>query len=481
MRIRKKKSLLIGLTMLVLLALLIFGGLKFFGALITDGEEHEVPDASKKTLVFNIDQGFGNGIVVNNDQVGLQRILDAIKPLKTRYRVLVVLNPMVKNKENLQAVLDTLAANDMPFLLDAVSSDVETLGSCTMDTFNAPADPYHGVAASVDELAGYKSKYGDEFAGLRIFEVFGQDFTIRAVKTTDPDWALHCWKIPDGRFFQSSIIEPYLAFAKQNGMFVQWSDAHWYALHSWDGPQAENERQLSDWTAKYPGMVTVTYANNEVGKPDDRIGNWQTAVQSFVDQGAAGYGLSDQSWNCESSDEEDCPASYMIDWALSGLGQGASFVQLEPSWYFFQLPKGIFTSSDYTASPKWENRGYPTESFTALYDALMQNASWPASGNLTATDVTESSATLNWTAASNASYFKVYRDGAELATVNWSTASFQAMDLKPESNRAVRQQRRGRQEAAVGDGSVPEQVGKDNGSIADGVLDQSRLKTGESL
>ncbi|MCC3373543.1 discoidin domain-containing protein [Cohnella sp. REN36] len=327
------------------------------------------PPNARSTLVFNLDQGFGNGIVVNNDQVALQRIIDAVQPLQTKYNVIFVLNPMVQNKTNLKAVLDTLAANGMSFLLEAASSDVETLGSCT-DTFNAPADPYHGIAASISELTGYKTRYGNYFAGLRIFEMFGQDFTIRAVKTTDPDWALPCWKIPSDSFFQINLLAPYVAFADQHNMFVQWSDPDWYRNRTWDAPQATSEQQLANLLNTYPGRVIVTYANNEIGAPASRIYDWANAIQGFVDQGASGYGLSDQSWECGSS-EVTCPASTIIDWARSGLSQGASYVQFEPIWYFFQLPRGSFSYDNYTTSPDWVNRGYATSNFTALKNALL--------------------------------------------------------------------------------------------------------------
>ena len=437
---KKRKFMLMTVSTLLLLASVFFGGPAADGVAAAG-----TPDSSKRTLVFNIDQGFGNGIVVHNDQVALQRVIDAVKPLKARYNVYLLLSPMVKNKGNLQAVLDTLAANDMSFILEAVSSDAETLGSCTMDPregftpFNAPLDPYHGITASVDEFAGYKSRYGEHFAGLRIFEVFGQDFTIRAVKTTDPDWALPCWKIPEDRFYQTSLVEPYLAFAAQYDMFVQWSDSHWYTHKTWDAPQAENEQQLSNLLGEYPGRVIVTYANNEPGAPAIRIDNWASAIQGFVDKGAAGYGLSDQSWMTECmSNELTCPVERVMDWALRGLNQGASYVQFEPLWYFFELPKGSFGYYDYTTSPEWANRGYPKANFDTLFETLMQEAAWPAASALTAADITESSAMLSWTAVPNTSYYKVYRDGVELATVNRSATSYQVTGLTPETRYAFK-------------------------------------------
>ena len=55
-----------------------------------------VADGAVK-LVFSIDQGFGNGVVVNDDQVAVKRIAEALRPFFAKYKVYVLLNPQVKD------------------------------------------------------------------------------------------------------------------------------------------------------------------------------------------------------------------------------------------------------------------------------------------------------------------------------------------------------------------------------------------------
>jgi hypothetical protein len=116
--------------------------------------------------------------------------------------------------------------------------------------------------------------------------------------------------------------------------------------------------------------VTVTYANNEPNEDSvKRIGYWWRSVDKFVEDGAAGYGLSDQSWM--SKNEMDCPVSDIIDWADSALERGCRMIEFEPVWYFFKLPVGSFGVRNYVDDPAWLNRGRATSNMRALTKALM--------------------------------------------------------------------------------------------------------------
>jgi len=319
-------------------------------------------------IVFDLDQGFGNGIVVHDDQTALLRVIDALKPLGKRYDVYVILNPMVADRKKLEHVLDTLASSGQPFVFDTYTSDAQTLGSCS--TQNNPHDPKHGLTISLDDLSTYRKRYGKALAGLRIMEVFAQDFTVRAVKSSNPEWALPCWKLPDDAFFQPEIAEPYLRFAGDNGMFVQWSDWHWFEFAPWDALQGKHEAKLRELLRKYPGVVTVTYANNEPEEASaQRIKGWERCVAKFAQHGAAGYGLSNQSWLA--GDEQKCPIDDVVRWARSAIAKGCRMIQFEPAWYFFQLPRGTFGVEDYASDPKWADRGSPTANFVKTKEALM--------------------------------------------------------------------------------------------------------------
>ncbi len=322
----------------------------------------------KVKLIFSVDQGFGNGIVVNDDKLAMKRIIDALQTLRKRYDVYLLLNPMVRDQAKLEDILNTIAARHMPFVLDVYSSDGETLGSSTPQ--NAPYDGAHGVTISLSNLRKYKAKYGKLLAGLRLMEVFSEDFTVRAIKTTNPEWKQPGMKIPTDDFFQPKIADEFIKFAKDNRMFVQFSDWHWSAFAAWDKPQIENEAEFASILRQYPGVVTVTYANNEPNEDSmKRIGNWWDSVDKFAADGAAGYGLSDQSWMRKN--EMACPVSDIIEWAKSALGRGCKMIEFEPVWYFFKLPVGSFGVRNYVDDPAWLNRGMATSNMRALTKALM--------------------------------------------------------------------------------------------------------------
>lgn len=321
---------------------------------------------AKVSLIFSMDQGFGNGVVANGDQVAVKRVVAALKPLEKRYSVYVLVNPQVADRKKLVHVLDTLVAEKMPFVFDVYSSDSFTLGSTTKQ--NKPFDATHGVSISMDDLAAYKKRYGKWLAGIRFMEVFGEDFTVRMVKTQNVDWLPKACKLPEDEFFQPKIVERYLEFAKRNGMFAQWSDSHWSEFAEWDQPQKDNETRLAQVLRKFPGVVTVTYANNEPEEGSaQRFGFWERSVSKFTKDGAAGFGLSDQYWNRKATPEDG-----IVPWAKSALDKGCRLIQFEPAWHFFALPVGTFEVIDYTTDPKWADRGEPTESFRILVEALMK-------------------------------------------------------------------------------------------------------------
>ncbi len=334
------------------------------------------PGEAPVALVFSIDQGFGNGVVVNRDLAAVRRIAEALRTLRPRYDVFALLEPQVADKARLDAVLDVLVAADVPFFFDAISSDAMTLGTSTPQ--NAPADGPHGVAISIAELERYKRRYGHHLAGLRFTEVFSQDFTIRAVRTTNPEWKTADWKLPPDEFFQAAPARAFLKFARTHRMLVQWSDWHWHAFASWDAPQKDREATLRGLLGEFPGLVTVTYANNEPQEASvARLKTWPEAVEPFVAAGAQGIGVSNQSWLRK--DETRCPIEDILAWTRSALERKSRLIQFEPAWYFFELPRGSFRLEDYTKDPRWRKAGTPTPAFEALARELQRPAPGSAS------------------------------------------------------------------------------------------------------
>jgi hypothetical protein len=326
------------------------------------------PQQPKVKLVFSIDQGFGNGLVINHDLAGMKRIIKGLNTLRPQYEVYALFEPQVKDRAALDAMLDLCVAADMPFMFDAYSSDAMTLGTSTSQ--NAPADGPHGIAITIEDLTRYKQKYGRHLAGLRFMEIMSQDFTVRAVRTTNPEWKGKDWKMPADDFWQPEMARRFLRFAHDNKMFVQWADWHWLRFAPWDKPLKEREEDIRKLLGEFPGVVIITYDNNEPNEDSvARLMNWHEALTPFVAAGASGFGLSDQSWLRK--DDTKCPVKDIVVWAKRALELRCPLIQFEPVWYFFKLPRGSFGLEDYTKDPAWKDSGAPLPNFDTLRKALL--------------------------------------------------------------------------------------------------------------
>ncbi len=357
----------------------------------------------KQALIFQIDQGFGNGIIQNEDSVGLQRMITTLQAFQSKYEVYVTLSSRQTDKTKLDWVLGILAQNNIPFILEVYASDALTLG---VDSVNSPYDVQHGRELSVAQLQQYKTKYGNMFAGVRTLEVFAENFTVLACQQQSVNWC-DSFKsnLPSDHFYQKSFLEDYVKFAHSNGMFLLFTDFYWSAYHPWSFDQTvvnqpQNEQDLQNLVKAYPNTVVVAFANNEPAQGSmGKMNTWQTVVQPYVQYGAKGFGLSDQSWMC--TDEANCPASTLSNWATAAFSSGALVVQTEPYWYWWNFPVGAIgpQSSNYTTDPQWTNRGYATANLTTLATAL--GVSLPAQNTTVTATPTDNSTCGNITIPSN--------------------------------------------------------------------------------
>ena len=330
-----------------------------------------VSQAADRTvrLLFSIDQGFGNGVVANGDVEGLTHMVKALDPLRDQYQVCMLLNPMIKDKQRLKLILDNLVAQKMPFVFDVYSSDTFTLGA--NGPANAPFDSGHGQSISVEQLATFKQSYGAWLVGLRFMEIFGQDYGIRAMKTTNPELKRPRDQLPTDTFFRPDLAEGFIRFAKEHAMFVQWADFGWTPFSPWDTEMPKYTEQVKALLRQHPGVVTVTYNNNEPNEVSlQHLDIWQTAVEHFPKEGAAGYGLSNQSW-LRNFHYMDTKPEEIIAWTKSALDKKCRLIQFEPAWYFFNLPLATFETGDYTKDPKWKQRGEAKESLKQLIAFLL--------------------------------------------------------------------------------------------------------------
>jgi len=356
----------------------------------------------KAALVFELDQGWGDGLIQNQDMVGLKRILANVKAFGSRFETYALLPASVADRSKLTNVLDELKAEGVPFLLEAESSDTIQLNA---NAANAPYDAAHGFGSSVAQLQALRVEYGPLFAGIRFMEVFGMNQQIVGCERFAASW---CHKfthvMPKDNFFEKSLIEPYVAFAHDNGMLVLFGDHYWSANYdpkrqTYDGrpyfskaasvtpqifdndiKQPQNERDIQALAAKYPGVMVALYDNNDssggVDNSTPKIDAWETRImRPFIAGGGfKGFGLSDQSWLCperpRSNHGTECPVKGVIAWAQKALAHGAIVIETEPVWYWFNLPSGEIAQRDYTRDPRWADRGEATENLKAFAAAL---------------------------------------------------------------------------------------------------------------
>ena len=355
----------------------------------------------KTALVFELDEGWGDGIIQNEDSVALGRMIVYLKAFQNKYEVYALLPAAAADRAHLTNILDQLRSNGIPFLLEAESSDTLQLNN---NAANAPYDASHGFGSSVAQLQALKSKYGDSFAGVRFMEVFGTNQQIVGCKLFGASWCNAFTNfIPTDNFFEKSLIEPYIAFAHQSGMFVLFGDHYWGANYTaqdntYDGlpyftstaavtptifttqiKQPQNECDVQDLASKYPDTIVALYDNNDGSGGVDgsaaKIDSWESGIiQPFIATGGfKGFGLSDQSWICPeyyTSDGSACPVSGVITWAQKALAKGALVIETEPYWFWFYMPAGAVAVHDYTNDPNWSGRGYATSNLQALASAL---------------------------------------------------------------------------------------------------------------
>lgn len=306
------------------------------------------------TLIFSLDQSFGNGIIHQQDIVGLNRIILTLKIFQKYYPTYALLNPMNLDPKKLETVLDLFEQNSIPFVLDVYASDTLGIGAGNPSVAN-PYDLSHGIPLSNDQLTNYRNRY-TSFKGIRIFEVFGSDFTHRACRTTSPEWCEPRWFSQAANpFFDANIARRFVKFAKENNLFVIWSDLHWYEFSAWDPIQQTYEQQMAQIMSDYPSVVTPMYNNNiPDGQSQGHLNIWHTAINKF--SSGAGIGLSDQAW-LHDRDHMNTPISELIAWANSARDKGAKFIEFEPVWYFFSFPEGIvWDPNNYTTDPKMDKQ-----------------------------------------------------------------------------------------------------------------------------
>jgi len=338
-----------------------------------------------KTLVFNIDQGFSDGLqdLARKDPIqagdALRRMVAALHAAQRTFTVWALINPIQEDRNATLFVLDQLALAGIPFVLDYYSSDVTNLASIKRDWVDYRPRAYaplkgisldvDGPVTSSDGLDFYSRRYGAVFVGLRQMERLGID-----INTKDPNGQP---LIADAVLakrdlsFDWRVAERTLEWAKKTGKYVIWSDNALYVPYEcYLNPSAvqtdtktrdeyvEGQRKLAE---SYPNLLPM-YANNEgLKRCGVAYGRWLMTPRNFRLAGweripahiasskrgstvlteVQGFGLSVQSW---SSDYDPLlsagtlPPEEVAIWTLDGISKGASIIEFEPYFYFFAWP-----------------------------------------------------------------------------------------------------------------------------------------------
>lgn len=134
--------------------------------------------------------------------------------------------------------------------------------------------------------------------------------------------------------------------------------------------------------------------------------NWTAATD---DQGVTAYKI------CQEGTEVAAVNGNTLTYKVTGLTPGTS--------YAFKVEAGDLGGN-------WSNDGPTMTETTAAADT--EAPTWPQGSTLTASNVQATSLTLNWTAAADnyqVTAYKVYKDGAELATVAGDATTYEVTGL----------------------------------------------------
>lgn len=384
---------------------------------------------NKKIVVFQVDQGLYRGLFCPDltdsevdytsgevDTEAIDRVSNALKPLQKKYNVYVDLSGGV-NMARLEKVLDRFSANGIPFVLDIISSDIKGLSDpdsgygCTAQLFNEVTDRDHGVGKTVEEVQSLKNRYGDYFAGMRMFEFFSSnDHTAYSDNYKGLCSSFDCTSVANS-FYDTDLMRSYLELARQRKMFVALTSNSPYCSFN-AVTKNQNYNDFNSILNQYRNNIFLTYENLDEAPgwypySDKslayRWGNEFDFFKRLAKNTKVRWGISNQSWawdtvnkifdttqsgsgdkscvqgaflrtlSCGSEDnytcENDFPIDFIIRQTYGAFKDGADYVQFEAPQSFFNIREksdgALISSSDR------EIAGTPNDNFIALQKALV--------------------------------------------------------------------------------------------------------------
>ncbi len=268
---------------------------------------------------------------------------------------------------------------DVRIFLEAYSSGLATNQNGELASLPPPPlfasskkpDPgRQGLSVDMETIAALKEEYGDVFAGIRFHEIYGSDIV---------------WKIlgRHGFLLDEEVVRACIDVCRDNALTLLWSDSTFlmrcppvtgeagFVYSDIHRPYFMSEPfvSLQEYAISQLGeRVCFSWANNnyhptwnlefldcKVGQSDAPVAypvaSWMLFDQPFhqfpfKDRAGLRWGMSIQSWFWHELTntlnkkyyrigENNCPVEILGSFALKGLREGASILQFEPAWYFF--------------------------------------------------------------------------------------------------------------------------------------------------
>ena len=330
-----------------------------------NNEQEEEPMKEKSLLLFQIDPGLGGRGLTTSFSVDdpfylecLNNIAEGLQPLKEKFDVAVLINPQhsyIKDetseakrvKDGLIFAIDQFEKQGIKVVLEIYSSDNGTNQNGELARLPKPNLHYGdgqeiaGITMDMDTLSYIKLRFPDTVLGVRMHELVG---THEIAMNGDDH----------GFLVTESTIKAIIDTCDQSGMNLYWSD------HSWDGINDPNYNPNDFFVTcidyavdKLENRVTFIWANNN-WDVCDYVGR-EEATFPYKNYRGTDFGLSNQSWIWESysssntytvtngvrntkwyaHSEMDTPIEVLAGYTLDFLEQGASVIQFEPDYYFF--------------------------------------------------------------------------------------------------------------------------------------------------
>jgi len=361
-----------------------------------DTPEFKMEEKSDVLLLFLIDEGIGGVELIlryKDDMEALDEALDnvytGLKPLTQGYDVGVLIYPHYHYKiegyghmpgdpldrispELLYALDYFKSKGDIKVYLEILSSGIYSNQNGEWGILN-PAPLYandpndktvKGLPVDMDTLSAIKQAYPNTFEGVRFHEIIASQ---------------HGAKDDSSAFtIQPEAIKTIVDTCKNNDLKLVWADPFWDI--DYKPGQRKIWNTLVDYaTENLKENVTFLWANNSFGIESSlgyRMGDinvkeksqWGISVQSWAWVSIVGSNW--KWWNHENNYkfysfiDDGMPIDLMASYTLMGIEQGASVIQYEPSWYFFNFHNPLWLVNEIKRNP-FAARG---EGYTGMYE-----------------------------------------------------------------------------------------------------------------